>query len=86
MRPWLERAKATLDVTAAKDQPLSKRELEVAMLVSQGMSNRSIAERLHLSGRTAESHVKNICDKLGVNSRSQVAAWVAARRSRTEIQ
>jgi DNA-binding NarL/FixJ family response regulator len=86
MQPWLERSKAIVAATAAKDQPLSRRELDVAMLVSQGLSNRSIAERLHLSERTAESHVKNICDKLGFNSRSQVAAWVAARRSRTEIQ
>jgi DNA-binding CsgD family transcriptional regulator len=86
MRPWLERATAILEATAARNQPLSRRELEVALLVSQGMSNRSIAERLHLSERTAESHVKNICDKLGFNSRSQVAAWVAARKSSTKIQ
>jgi DNA-binding NarL/FixJ family response regulator len=86
MRPWLERAKAVLEATAARDQPLSRREMEVAELVSQGLSNRSIADRLHLSERTAESHVKNICDKLGFNSRSQVAAWAATRRSRTEIQ
>jgi len=50
-------------------------------LVAQGLSNRAIAGRLHLSERTAESHVKNICDKLGFNSRSQVAAWIAARRT-----
>src|SRR6266542_432300 len=86
MRPWLERAKVVLEASAARDQPLSRRELQVAELVSQGLSNRSIADRLHLSERTAESHVKNICDKLGFNSRSQVAAWAATRRSRTEIQ
>jgi non-specific serine/threonine protein kinase len=81
--PWLTRAKAILAPADAKgvlDHPLSKRELEVASLVSEGLSNRDIAERLHLSERTAESHVKNICDKLGFNSRSQVAAWVAARK------
>ena len=61
------------------DHPLSNRELEVATLVAEGLSNRAIAQRLHLSERTAESHVKNICDKLGFNSRSQVAAWVAGR-------
>jgi hypothetical protein len=46
-------------------------ELEVAGLIAEGLSNRVIAERLHLSERTAESHVKNICDKLGFNSTSQ---------------
>jgi len=65
------------------DHPLSSRELEVAGLVAEGLSNRAIAERLHLSERTAESHVKNICDKLGFNSRSQVAAWVTGGRMAT---
>ncbi|HWO44831.1 MAG TPA: LuxR C-terminal-related transcriptional regulator [Methylomirabilota bacterium] len=40
-----------------------------------------MAGRLYLSERTVESHVKNVCDKLGFNSRSQVAAWIAARRA-----
>ena len=83
MRPWQERAEA-LAGQGVDDHPLSRRELEVALLVSDGLSNRAIAERLHLSERTAESHVKNICDKLGFNSRSQVAAWVAHRGGRRQ--
>jgi len=89
MAPWLERAKAVLRSVEARgvaSHPLSRRELEVAMLVADGLSNRGIAERLHLSERTAESHVKNVCDKLGFNSRSQVAAWAAARNLSTQIQ
>ena len=83
MQPWLERAKAVLsrlETLHVADHPLSRREVEVALLVADGLSNRAIAQRLHLSERTAEGHVKNICDKLGFNSRSQVAAWVAARK------
>jgi DNA-binding CsgD family transcriptional regulator len=63
------------------DHPLSRRELEVARMVAAGLSNRAIAERLVLAPRTAESHVKNICDKLGFSRRSQIAAWVAAREN-----
>jgi DNA-binding CsgD family transcriptional regulator len=82
MKSWLERAmRQASDVKARgiADHPLSSRELEVAGLVAQGLTNRAIAERLHLSERTAESHVKHVCDKLGFNSRSQVAAWMAGR-------
>jgi DNA-binding CsgD family transcriptional regulator len=88
MKPWAARARAVLDAVAARgieDHPLSKRELEVATLVSEGLTNHAIADRLHLSERTVESHVKNMCDKLGFNSRAQVAAWTTARKLRTRI-
>jgi DNA-binding CsgD family transcriptional regulator len=56
---------------------LSPRETEVAALVRDGMTNREIAERLFISERTAEAHVAGIMRKLGVGSRSQIAAWAA---------
>lgn len=56
---------------------LSKRELEVARLVSTGMTSRAIAQRLFLSERTVESHLEHILTKLGFSSRAQVAGWVA---------
>jgi len=78
---------AILDDAAARHEdvshPLSKREFEVAELVAAGLSNKAIATQLFLSERTAESHVKHICDKLGFNSRAQVAAWVAALKAAT---
>lgn len=55
---------------------LTAREREVAALVADGMTNREIAERLVISERTAEYHVEQIRNKLGVRSRAQVAAWV----------
>lgn len=58
---------------------LTRREREVAVLVGQGLTNREIAARLFISERTAESHVEQIRGKLGFHSRSQIAAWVAAR-------
>ena len=49
---------------------LTPRELEVIRLMSQGMSNREIAEGLQLSETTVKTHVANILDKLRVESRS----------------
>jgi DNA-binding CsgD family transcriptional regulator len=60
--------------------PLTRRELEVADLVADGMSNPEIATRLVISVRTAQGHVENILRKLGFSSRSRIAAWVTERR------
>ncbi|WP_433333144.1 ATP-binding protein [Spirillospora sp. CA-294931] len=60
--------------------PLSPREREVADLVVEGLSNREIAERLVIAKRTADSHMEHIMAKLGMSSRSQLAAWVIDRR------
>lgn len=59
---------------------LTKREKEVAELVAQGLSNKEIADRLVISPRTAEAHLEHVLNKLGFNSRVQVAAWVVERR------
>jgi DNA-binding CsgD family transcriptional regulator/Tfp pilus assembly protein PilF len=59
---------------------LSHRELEVAGLVSQGLSNPEIAGRLGLRRPTVASHVVHILNKLDFSSRTQIAAWVAERR------
>jgi ATP/maltotriose-dependent transcriptional regulator MalT len=58
--------------------PLGKRELEVARLIAEGLSNKQIAVRLFISDRTVATHVGHILNKLGVNSRSQVAGWMAS--------
>ena len=59
---------------------LTRRELEIAVMVAQGMSNRDMADRLVLSQRTVEGHVENIRSKLGFHSRTQIAAWAVERK------
>ena len=50
---------------------LSKRELEILELVSQGLSNKEIANHLNLSRYTVESHIKHVYRKLAVRNRSK---------------
>jgi DNA-binding CsgD family transcriptional regulator len=57
---------------------LGKRQVDVARLVAEGLSNKQIGARLFISERTVESHVRSIMNKLGFNSRAQVAAWMAS--------
>ncbi|MFF4763473.1 ATP-binding protein [Streptomyces sp. NPDC001292] len=59
---------------------LTPRELEVARLIAEGLSNKAIAAKLVIARRTAEAHVEHILGKLGFSSRAQVAAWVAEAR------
>jgi len=54
---------------------LTPREQEVAALVARGLMNREIASQLTVTERTAETHVQNILNKLGLSSRAQIAAW-----------
>jgi serine/threonine-protein kinase PknK len=62
-------------------QPLgiSSREFEVVRLVAQGLSNKEIARRLHLSVRTVETHVRHLLAKTGVINRTQLAIWARER-------
>lgn len=67
--------------TAARGQnpstDLTTREREVADLVADGLTNRAIAARLHISQRTTDGHIEHILTKLGFTRRAQIAAWVA---------
>ncbi|MFG1911221.1 BTAD domain-containing putative transcriptional regulator [Kribbella sp. NPDC048928] len=61
------------------DRPLSDRELEVATLAGQGLSNDDIARNLYISRRTVETHLENVRRKLGFGNRYEVVAWALAR-------
>jgi pimeloyl-ACP methyl ester carboxylesterase/DNA-binding CsgD family transcriptional regulator len=82
---WLAVLDAMLGFLCEPAQPgprLTARELEVAELVAEGLTNHSIARRLSVAPRTAEAHVENIRRKLQVRSRAQIAAWVTEHRLR----
>ena len=65
-------------VTAGGDAfELSARELEVARLVADGLSNPAIASALFISVPTVKTHVSHILAKLCLESRVQLASWVA---------
>jgi predicted ATPase/DNA-binding CsgD family transcriptional regulator len=59
---------------------LTRREIEIAVMVAQGMSNKDMANRLVIAQRTVEGHVENIRSKLGFHSRTQIAAWAVERK------
>jgi DNA-binding NarL/FixJ family response regulator len=65
----------------SKAGPLAKREVEVAGLVAEGLSNKQIAARLFISEATVASHIRGILNKLGFNSRSQIASWISSSNS-----
>jgi DNA-binding CsgD family transcriptional regulator len=62
--------------------PISAREREVATLAATGLSNRQIAERLHVSVRTVEGHIYRACTRLGLADRAALADLVGSPISR----
>ncbi|MEO5900779.1 MAG: AAA family ATPase [Ilumatobacteraceae bacterium] len=58
---------------------LTPRESEVATLIATGLTNGQLAERLYISPKTAAVHVSNILAKLGLSSRTEIAAWSIRR-------
>jgi DNA-binding NarL/FixJ family response regulator len=65
------------EVTSSGSGSLTSREVEVAGLVGRGMTNRQIAEALVIAPSTAERHLANIMNKLGMTSRTQVGVWAS---------
>ena len=69
--------KPTPPVKSASDTELTPRQLEIARLIADDLTNRQIADRLFLSERTVETHITNMLNKLGLNSRVQLSRWIA---------
>ena len=59
--------------------PLSRREVEVAVEVCSGKTAREVGARLFIEERTVENHVQHIYNKLGINTRAELALWLRDR-------
>ena len=59
---------------------LTPSELRVVDLIGEGLSNREIAERLGVVEKTVKNHITSVLAKMGLQRRTQVAAWVATRK------
>jgi DNA-binding CsgD family transcriptional regulator len=79
---WLARAEAELAATgervrkrgAGSGGELTPQEHRVASLVTEGLTNREVADRLFVSTNTIESHLRHLFQKVGVRSRTELAA------------
>lgn len=84
--PWLERAQAelgtsgqTLRRSASPDSDaLTPSELQVALRVAEGLTNREVAAAIFLSPKTVEHHLSSIYRKLGIRSRTELARRMAS--------
>jgi DNA-binding NarL/FixJ family response regulator len=64
---------------------MTRRERQVIELISDGMTNKEIAQKLHLSPYTVKSHVHNILEKLALHTRVQIARYAHTSESLKEI-
>jgi len=72
-----------LDTSAFRD--LSRREMEVLLLVSQGKSNREIADALSVSEKTVRNHVSNLLEELDLNNRVELATYAVTHHIATQL-
>jgi DNA-binding NarL/FixJ family response regulator len=82
MAPFAVRTRDLIEQLDADEPltPLTRREREVAELVTKGLTSREIAEQLYLSERTVQNHVQHILTKLDLSNRSQIAVWVTVQK------
>ncbi len=77
---WADKARAELERTHLREAPheLTPTEEQVARVAASGLTNREIAERLFLSPKTVEANLARVYRKLGIRSRAELGAAMAA--------
>jgi DNA-binding NarL/FixJ family response regulator len=74
IKEWLESGKAD-----RLEDPLTPRELDVVKLIAEAYTNKQIAEALHVSEKTVESHRSNVFGKLGMRDRVELVRYAIRR-------
>jgi DNA-binding NarL/FixJ family response regulator len=74
IKEWLESGKAD-----RLEEPLTPRELDVVKLIAEAYTNKQIAEALHVSEKTVESHRANVFGKLGMRDRVELVRYAIRR-------
>ena len=72
-------ALATPRLSADVEVPLTQRESEVLKQLAYGLTNKEIANTLHISYETVKEHVQHILRKIGVSDRTQAAVWAVRK-------
>jgi len=72
-------ALATPRLASEVEVPLTKRESEVLNQLALGLTNKEIAQTLHISYETVKEHVQHILRKVGVSDRTQAAVWAVRK-------
>ncbi len=72
-------ALATPRLAADVEVPLTQRESEVLKQLALGLTNKEIANTLHISYETVKEHVQHILGKIGVSDRTQAAVWAVRK-------
>lgn len=73
-------ALATPRLSADVEVPLTQRESEVLRQLAYGLTNKEIAQALHISYETVKEHVQHILRKIGVTDRTQAAVWAVRKQ------
>ncbi len=73
-------ALATPRLASDVEVPLTQRESEVLKQLAYGLTNKEIAQTLHISYETVKEHVQHILRKIGVTDRTQAAVWAVRKQ------
>ena len=76
----LKRAPAAVPPSLPDRGPLTRREWEICLLLTEGLTNKEIASRLFISEASVDSHMAHVREKLEFHSRAEISRWVTERK------